>query len=72
MNELKIGGIYRHYKGNLYQVIDVCFHSETCEKMVLYRALYGEKALWVRPYDMFLEEVNLMGQKYRFELIEEK
>jgi len=71
MERCVLGGIYRHYKGNKYQLIDICYHSETTEKMVLYKALYGEQKLWVRPYDMFFEEVNLMGQKYRFELIEE-
>lgn len=68
MQELKIKGIYKHYKGNLYLVEDVCYHSETTEKMVLYRALYEDTKLWCRPYDMFLEEVNKNGQKYRFEL----
>ena len=68
MNELKIKGIYKHYTGDLYMVEDVAYHSETCEKMVVYRALYGDNKLWCRPYDMFLEEVNINGQKYRFEL----
>ena len=68
MNELKINGIYKHYTGDLYMVEDVAYHSETCEKMVVYRALYGDNKLWCRPYDMFLEEVNINGQKYRFEL----
>lgn len=68
MRELKINGIYKHYKGDLYIVEDVIYHSETEEKMVAYRALYGENKLWCRPYDMFLEEVNKNGQKYRFEL----
>lgn len=68
MQELKIKGIYKHYKGNLYLVEDVCYHSETMDKMVLYRALYGDTKLWCRPYEMFLEEVNKNGQKYRFEL----
>ena len=60
--------IYRHYKGNLYIVLDICYHSETLEKMVVYRALYGDNKLWVRPYDMFFDEVNKNGQRYRFEL----
>ncbi len=68
MNELKIKGIYKHYTGDMYIVEDVAYHSETCEKMVVYRALYGDNKLWCRPYDMFLEEVNINGQKYRFEL----
>lgn len=68
MNELKINGIYKHYKGDLYIVLDVANHSETLEKMVVYRALYGDNKLWVRPYDMFFDEVDKNGQKYRFEL----
>lgn len=68
MRRLKIKGIYKHYKGDLYIVEDVAYNSETLEKMVLYRALYDDGKLWCRPYDMFLEEVNKNGQKYRFEL----
>jgi hypothetical protein len=59
--------MYRHYKGNLYQVIDSVRHSETREPMTLYRALYGEKGLWVRPAAMFEEEVAIDGiQQHRF------
>lgn len=54
-------GTYRHYKGNLYQVIDTVRHSETLEPMTLYRALYGEKGLWVRPAARFEEEVVIAG-----------
>ena len=72
MRELKIKGIYKHYKGDLYLVEDVAYHSETQEKLVVYRALYGDNRLWVRPYEMFLEEVNKNDQKYRFELQEIK
>ncbi len=68
MDNIKIHGIYKHYKGDLYLVEDICYHSETNEKMVVYRALYGDNKLWCRPYDMFLDEVNKNGQKYRFEL----
>ncbi|MBQ7667933.1 MAG: DUF1653 domain-containing protein [Clostridia bacterium] len=68
MNEIKIKGIYRHYKGDLYLVEDIIYNSETCEKMVAYRALYGDNKLWCRPYSMFFDEVNKNGQKYRFEL----
>lgn len=68
MRDLKIHGIYKHYKGDLYIVEDIIYHSETLEKMVEYRALYGDNKLYARPYDMFLEEVNKNGQKYRFEL----
>ena len=70
--EVVVKGIYRHFKGNLYLVEDVAFHSETCEKMVVYRALYGDRSLWVRPYDMFTEEVDGKGQKHRFELVKIK
>ena len=54
-------GLYRHYKGNLYQVIDTVRHSETLEPMTLYRALYGERGLWVRPAAMFHETVVMDG-----------
>ncbi len=64
-------GIYRHYKGNLYELIDIVNYSETLEKMVLYRALYGERELWVRPISMWDEEVIVDGKKVRrFELVE--
>ena len=54
-------GTYRHYKGGLYEVIGTARHSETLEAMTVYRALYGEKGLWVRPAAMFLEQVNIDG-----------
>lgn len=54
-------GLYRHYKGNLYEVVDTVRHSETCEPMTLYRALYGERGLWVRPAAMFQEEIEFNG-----------
>ena len=50
-------GRYRHYKGGLYEVVDTVRHSESLEPMTLYRALYGERGLWVRPAAMFLENV---------------
>lgn len=70
MNEIKLG-VYRHYKGNKYEVIGVASHSETLEPMVVYRALYGEHGLWVRPASMWSEEVEVNGEKVkRFELEE--
>jgi hypothetical protein len=54
-------GRYRHYKGLLYEVVDTVRHSETLEAMTLYRALYGERGLWVRPAAMFSEEVVIDG-----------
>ena len=54
-------GRYRHYKGGLYEVIGTARHSETLEPMTLYRALYGEHGLWVRPADMFTEEITIDG-----------
>ena len=64
-------GIYRHYKGNLYELIDVANHSETLEKMVVYRALYGERELWVRPLSMWDEKVTVDGKEVlRFEFVE--
>lgn len=68
MNEVKINGIYKHFKGDLYLVEDIAVHSETLEKMIIYRALYDDNKLWVRPYDTFFDEVNKNNQKYRFEL----
>lgn len=68
---LKIGGIYKHFKGNLYIVLAIAKHSETLEEMVIYKALYGEYGIWVRPLSMFEEDVIRDGVKYkRFELIE--
>ena len=65
MRELKIKGIYRHFKGDLYLVEDIARHSETDEELVVYRKLYGDCSLWVRSLDLFLSEVD---QRYRFEL----
>lgn len=67
MNNLKLG-LYRHYRGKLYEVIDTAIHSETEEEYVVYRALYGERKLWIRPKDMFVEEVLVEGKRIpRFE-----
>lgn len=62
MNIIK-GGRYRHYKGNEYVVIDIATHSETEEEMVLYKALYGEEKLWVRPLSMWNEIVTVDGKE---------
>ena len=58
-------GQYRHYKGRCYQVIATVCHSETLEPMTLYRALYGEQGLWVRPAAMFEEEVVIDGVRQK-------
>lgn len=64
-------GIYEHYKGNWYELLYVANHSETLEKMVVYKALYGEGEIWVRPLSMWNEEVEVNGNKIpRFKLIE--
>ncbi len=64
-------GIYKHYKGNLYQVFHVAIHSETSEKVVVYQCLYDDYSIWVRPYDMFVEQVRLENgeMKPRFEFL---
>ena len=75
MRELKINGIYRHFKGNLYKVVGVAFDSETTEEVVIYKRINGDGSLWVRNKAMFLSEVDHekypnVDQKYRFELVE--
>jgi hypothetical protein len=66
-------GIYRHYKGNLYAVEGIATHSETEEKMVVYRPQYGERELWVRPLKVFSEEVQIEGETVkRFILVEDQ
>lgn len=64
-------GIYLHYKGLRYRVLGVARHSETLEPLVVYQALYGERGLWVRPYAMFNESVEISGgTQPRFALVE--
>jgi hypothetical protein len=68
--KLLLGGKYKHYQGNLYEVLAVARHSESLEEIVVYRALYGEKDVWARPLKMFLEEVSIEGKRQpRFSLI---
>jgi len=67
------GFIFRHFKGDLYLLVDFAKHTESGEQMVIYKALYGDCSLFVRPYNMFVEEVpagkeNPTGQKFRFAL----
>lgn len=74
MREVRTGQIYRHFKGGLYQIVAVAAHSETNERYVVYQELYGDMDVWVRPYDMFIGEVDHIKypdvqQKYRFELM---
>lgn len=69
--EIKIGK-YRHFKGNEYQVIGIAKHSETLEEMVVYKALYGDGGLWVRPASMWNETIERDGKTFqRFTFIEE-
>lgn len=76
MRELKLRAVYRHFKGNLYYVEDEAVHSETGESYVVYRTLYGDRKVYVRPTETFLSEVDrekypLVTAKYRFELIDD-
>lgn len=79
MDKVKIGKVYRHFKGNYYFIENIAYDSETQERMVVYKPLYhraDEKNIWIRPEKMFLEEIpnrpdNVTGQKIRFELVEE-
>ena len=65
-----IGSLYEHYKGNHYKIIAVARHSESLEELVVYQALYGDHGVWVRPLNMFFEEVFINGHSQpRFKLI---
>ncbi|MCR5699108.1 MAG: DUF1653 domain-containing protein [Treponemataceae bacterium] len=76
-DKVKINRIYRHFKGDLYLVQDIGYDCETGGELVIYRSLYGEGKLWVRPIESFLSEVDRakypdVAQKYRFELVDKK
>ena len=79
MKEVKIGRVYRHFKGNYYFVENIAYDSVSKERMVVYKPLFhreDEKNIWVRSEKMFLEEIperpdNITGQKLRFELVDE-
>lgn len=76
MDSVKIGGVYRHFKGNYYYVEDIALDSETKEKIVVYKRLYDDCSTWVRPEKIFLETIperpdNITGQSHRFELVKD-
>ena len=76
MRDIEVGKIYRHFKGNYYYIKDVAKHSETLEEYVVYQGLYGDRPVYIRNKEMFLEkadktrEDNIFKQEYRFELVE--
>ena len=80
MDQIKIGKVYRHFKGNYYFVENIAYDSETTERIVVYKPLYertDKRQLWVRPEIMFLSEIpidrpdNITGQKHRFEIVQD-
>lgn len=79
MDQVKVGKVYRHFKGNYYFIEDIALDSETQERVVIYKPIYdrNDSKIWVRRESMFLEKIdetrkdNITGQKYRFELVEE-
>lgn len=77
MSEVILNRVYKHFKGNYYLVENIAIHSETSEKLVIYRELYGDGKLYARPYDLFVSKVDKekypnIKQEYKFELQEIK
>lgn len=70
---LVLGGIYKHFKGNFYRLMNVAVHSETKEKYIVYQAMYDDFTIYIRPFDMFFEDVDRDGSvKPRFKYQEDK
>jgi len=73
MNDDMLKGTYRHYKGNQYELLEIGIHTETEEKMVIYKALYAPYGIWVRPYSMFFESVVIEGvEQPRFSKVDDQ